>query len=172
MPEPQGVTAEEAAAELGIHRNTLTSWFKKGAPRNPDGSVNPELVREWKRLEDEARTPNYDDTAKRSLQGADVGQSSELKRWMLEYRKAKALMAVLEVRQRKGELIELSESKRRRVALCSMFRQELMALAARLSHRLHGREPAEIHKIIDDEARRVLKSLVEGPATDEVESDA
>lgn len=168
--DPNRLSRKELGLAFGVSTRTVDRWVSQGCPRNSDKTFRLADVDDWREI---SRPVSERDPTSRSTEPdrspGGSGTSLELKRSaqeaVLRYREARAEREELVVEEMRGNLIQVSESKRRRVALCAMFRQELMALASRLSHLLHGRAPSEIHKIIDSEARRILTSLIEAPAT-------
>jgi len=144
----ENLKRSELAKVLGVTARTVTNWFKRGCPRNNDGTYRIRDVFDWAIEE-----------TKKAV--APTEEPDEAQRWLTEFRKERAKITALERKQREGSLIPIKEVERAFTARCYEFSRTLLLMPRRISHRLAAKSKKrlrEVEAILDDEVRQYLAS--------------
>ena len=135
------LNATDLAAAIGKTRATIHNWVKnENLPRNKDKSFNLPAVINW-----------MIDREIFNGQGAAAADSPALER----YREARAAMVELDLKARKGELIESEEVYRQWALRVAELASGLEFLADRLPPLLVGQEREKMQSIISGEVWRL-----------------
>ena len=135
------VPRKTIAKILGVNPSTVSRWYAAGMPRNLNMSYSiPECVR-WALERVEEKFTELTVTR----------ESEESQRWLGEYRKQRALLAKLDLREREGELIPRDEVAAGWAARLSEVASGLQSFSMRLPPLLEGKNQSEMRVIIDDE---------------------
>jgi hypothetical protein len=133
---------------LARDRKTIARWTHAGMPRNKDGSYSLPAIVNWL-VEREVAAATSD----QAMKGAPAAEadSPALER----YRSARAAMAELDLKVKKGELISNGDVARGWALRVAEVAAGLETLADRLPPLLVGKTREEIRIVIGDEVWRL-----------------
>ncbi len=134
----RALSGVQLAEALGKGRMTVTDWFRKGCPRNADGTFDIAAVEEW-RISNAAAVPKEN--------------------WEVEGQKWRALKHKHELETRQGKFIETNEAAAWWADRCTEVRTGLQSLGAALSPALVGQDAASIRRLIDERCRAMCESF-------------
>ena len=142
--EYDNMSVKQITEAFDVDIRTVQRWQKKGAPHNRGKFNLPDLIK-W-RIEQEriAATPK----------GAEDGE-----KWLAEFRKQRAKIALLERLQKKGSLVPVAEAQKVLLEEVSAAKTALVAMPRKLAPRLYGKEPRDIEREIREEIDVVLNRL-------------
>lgn len=164
------VTLRALAAEIGKSHVWVLKLCKAGIiPRNPDGSIPHREALEAYRAHMEqkgggaVKEPGNTETVARSVPMADIDDAVSVG---MSYNKAKAAKETytaqlrgLELKVRKGELVEKKEVELMAANIAERVRGKLMTVGARIAGLCEGRTAREIEELIDTEINSAMSEL-------------
>jgi len=153
---------KEAASALGVSPRTIRNWKHEGRyPARQDGAYDLEAIRAW-RVEVEAGKAE-----------GDTGESwkEQDAKWKARCRELTAALKTMDLRVRRGELIERGAVVRKNVAQIVAMKRVLLGMGRKLAARLEGQPRLVIQQAIDEEVRRAI-GLLRGPQVDDVVLEA
>jgi len=141
---PPGIveSQEKVAQAFGVAVRTVERWAKDGMPRRPDGTYSLADIQEWRYARKLAKT-------------AKPSSRNKID-WETEYRKNKALLAEIELKERMGELVPLADVKREIVREFVSVKNKLLALPRVLAPQVAGLEVRQAEDVI---RRRMLEII-------------
>ena len=126
------------ARTMNVTDRTVRNWIlRDGMPVNPDGTVNPLEAKAWKAMQEETREQKGQDSD---------GKGRE--HWELEYRKAKALLADIELKKKTGELLEKKSVEEKTIFKILAVKSALLSLPKFLPPQLEGLDRAGIADVL------------------------
>lgn len=141
----KSLSGADLARCFGVDRAMVTRWKKAGMPDH-NGLYNlPECIR-W-RLDKEADAM------------APKSSTTEGDRWMTVFRKERAMMARMERKRLRGELLKRSELLPEWVEVYQEFRQSCLTMENKLPDLLEGLDREEIRREIKKYSRAMLTTL-------------
>jgi hypothetical protein len=171
-----GVSAAEAARQLGITRQAIYAWSKAGwLVRHPDRSVDLEATRArvdayrhptvgGKPDRDLGPAPSYSDPADTPDEPDPDGDGEDYKAARTRRERAAADKAELEAARMRGELVPLADATAAYTSEIVRARAELEALPIRVAPKLVGQtEERAIRDILRTEINRLLQGLSDAP---------
>ncbi len=174
----KGISTQEAATRLGMTRQALAEWEKKGCVvRYPDRSVDfeqtSELVRDARHpMQGGKRDVVTDDADTTSdTTGASGKKKSSLTEARTRREIALAMKAELEVAKLKGTLVPLAEAEKVYLDVVAQARAALEAIPVRVMHRLVGLEANAIRQVLTDEIANALRGTHGTPSVHAEDSE-
>lgn len=152
----------ELAKALGVSLGTIYNWTKKGMPEQPGNTYNVEEVQTWRRSlrKDPNRLePRVDVTDNGSTDNGVPILHDDLRKWSIEYRKAKAIRETLEVQKMRGILVKKEDVSLHQGQMFSALRRRFMAMGRRLGPELAEQDARKITAGIDAEVAAILNDL-------------
>lgn len=153
-------------ARIGTARVRQEQLLDRVAGDPADGSASPS--RSISAESDDAETAPVTaaptaDWIGEDRDGVEVGVTvREQRRWETRYRRARALAAELEVRRRRGELVEAAEVEGMLTRRASAFRQSLLGLCRRMAPVLAPpMEERDVEARLRTECRAILQRYIE-----------
>jgi len=144
------------AAATGYGDSTVRRWLAAG------WNGDPATVEEWRaaNLGTPGRRPLYPSEEKPDRRAAKP--TPEGPDWTTEFRRGKALLAMLEVRRRRGELVERKEIEALMVQRVAEVRAGLLRLEFVIAQRA-AMQPAErVAEVVNDACRDLLEQFARG----------
>lgn len=148
------VRTQKALAEaMGVARGTASKWVRAGCPRESDGSFDLEKVRAWRDLERSPGRPRSGNPRVREIEELTA-------RWLLRWRRERAILARIDRRARQGELVELSQVDEALARRATFFRRRMTDLIRRMAP-VWAKEsnPRAIEESGFDELNSVLRQM-------------
>lgn len=141
-------TLNALAEAMDVTRMTVHNWKKRGMPREPDGSYDPEKIIRWRATWDDQVVDD----------GAGTIEATEtLRFWDTQFRKFRAKREELEFLQKQGELIPRTEAVGLLVSRATEFKRELLGRARRLAARLAHKNAKDISAILEKDSISILE---------------
>lgn len=163
------VTLRALAKEIGKSHVWVLKLINAGIiPRNEDGTIPHRAALEAYQAHIEARDAGKPQTAARPAgkQAAPMADIDEAVNVGMSYNKAKAAKETytaqlrgLELKTRKGELVEKKEVELMATALAEKVRGKLMTVGVRIAGLCEGRTAREIEELIDTEINSAMADL-------------
>lgn len=169
------ITQAEYARRRGCSKQAVSKAVKAGRLTLIDGMIDPEIAdRQWARNTDpqqqERGAPEQFEVTQRravALTDADGGSASGDPMLVKEKARTERLRAELleiELRQRRGELVEAVDARRVQFNLARTTRNALLALPPRLAPIFASMTDAsEIERLFDSELRKLCAQLSSTP---------
>lgn len=172
----------QLARDLGVSRQAISDLCKRGVlSTDADGTLDAELARvalanrvrpsgktaQALQRQDVAPTQAADAppaAAGVSLGGTDAMTSYHVARTLRESTEAR--LAMLELAERRGELVQTADVQAAMAAKLTGAREMLLSIADRLAQRLAAEsDAAKVHAMLHDEIRTAMRSIsAEAPA--------
>lgn len=150
VKDVQRATQRETAAALGVTTRTIRGWHEYGIPRNEDLTYSIPAVVAWRIAVESERADS-------SINGNE--NSPAIERW----RTARAILAELDVQERKRELIPVSEVGRDIGVLIEWFKTGLLGQGNKLAATMAALDrPEDCCLELDRENRELLADLKAG----------
>lgn len=172
----ESVTQGQAAKLFGKSRKTICRWISSGAPKNADGSVDPDALKAW--AVDRGLFHRTSGRPVGSVNGAPAvkpdppkpgaglgyaGVKGRTRDKMvaakLREAQAKAELKELELQQKRGDLLSASEVAAGRLARIAAVKGLLEALPGRLAGRLAHKSPREVRLGLETAVRETLAAF-------------
>jgi phage terminase Nu1 subunit (DNA packaging protein) len=144
----QQLSDKELAQCFGVDIRTVANWKKTGIPRNGTKYELTDVIR-WRIAHEVAK-------AKKSSKPDDQIDGDK---WLAEFRKQRAKIALLERLQKRGSLVPVAEAQKVLVEEVTAAKTALVAMPRKLAPRLYGKEPRDIEREIREEIDAVLNRL-------------
>ena len=165
------LTSTQLAAALGISRQRVNELGRKGKiHREADGNWDPAKVaaalgrnldlhhvspaRDGQRPAPPVSPEPPSGDFRQPRLGAGTFADAQL-----QHERAKAVKATLEAKRLSGELVPAAEAEAAWAAAGIMIRDAVMGLGARVTNRLPAEWRAELHTVLDDEVRKLLRLI-------------
>lgn len=148
MKDFDKLSREEIAKVFRRTPRTIQNWFtRSGFPRNADKSYSAFDCLNW--------------AIEKAKQGEPAGQESlESQKWLAEFRRHRAALAQLDLKEREGSLISRQQSIDWLVSLITEAKHAFLWLPRRLAPALASiTEPRKIESLLKDEIYSVLRKL-------------
>jgi phage terminase Nu1 subunit (DNA packaging protein) len=141
---PESMSRAELSASLRVDPKTISRWTKDGCPRGSENRFVLAEVVSW-RIDKADKSLEH---LKKAAPGADD--------WLEAYRKEKTLLARLERRKRRGELMEAGDHEKIMTEACLDLRNTMLSWPSRIfptddQNRKMLRE--EVHRLLEMFAR-------------------
>jgi phage terminase Nu1 subunit (DNA packaging protein) len=175
------MTQAEYARQRGCSKQAVSKAVKAGRLTLIDGRIDPEIAdREWARNTDpdqqQRGAPEQFEVTQARVQTSvrrDPAHERDVGDPMLVEAKARteklrADLLEIEIREKRGELVEADQVRRVNFNLARTTRNALLALPARLAPLLAPiADASEIERLLEAEIRKVCVQLASTPATEQ-----
>jgi phage terminase Nu1 subunit (DNA packaging protein) len=175
------ITQAEYARQRGCSKQAVSKAVKAGRLTLIDGRIDPEIAdREWARNTDpdqqqRGAPEQFEVTQQRvqaSAQQPSAGERDPGDPMLVEAKarteKLRADLLEIEIREKRGELVDADQVRRVQFNLARSTRNALLALPARLAPLLAPiGDASEVERHLEAEIRKICQQLASTPATEQ-----
>ena len=138
---------EQAADAFQITARTIRDWKKKGMPMTPDGRYDPVEIERWRFRYFELKEKE------------DIPPEETKEHWEKEWKKAKAQLAEIDLRIRKGELLEIDVVENGRVNRILTIKTELLSLPNHVAPSLVGLTVKQVKNLLEARINECIRTF-------------
>jgi len=147
---PVGVidTQEKLAKILDVSVRTVQYWEKDGLPRTKQGFYDLKVIHEWRLFNKRGKKPKEINGAKKDYEN--------------EYRKYKSLLAEMEYKEKKGQLVHVKDVERDSVQKIIAIKQKFLSLPRVIAPQLDGLHVVKIEEILRMRIEEIINDFAQG----------
>jgi phage terminase Nu1 subunit (DNA packaging protein) len=150
---------DKVARHFGKSLRQVQRWAKQGMPVLSGGRYDLMQIEAWRRLKKGGRGPGVAGDPRRHGQ-LDLVAENDKDYWDMRGKKAQAQQRELDLRKRRGELVERAEVEQLFIARIMAVKQGLLNLSRGLPPQLiHCKEEREMEVIVARAIRDLLESF-------------